>query len=845
MKQSIFTRPLLVGVRRRAFAAFAALVAFAALASAAQAQTLHLVTVGNPEGFKQESAKKDVKKDLDNIRDFFIENVPKNRLNLEAVNVSNKTPRGVRAAIRSLNDVKPDDVVVFYYTGHAGNQLDEAGHVFQLFEEGGKKEQRLPRKDVRADLALTQARLIVLLSDCCNAFIQPIPTPKVPVVPAKEVSPVAQKLFFEPSGCVDITSSKLGQYSFTGDGDSGSLATAAWIKVFEEVNETLKDDPKADVDWKTVSGMMIEKTEEMFKKKYPDGTTVQGDFQDAQTPHVYELPGAPRLGAKIQTRQQNLVVTKIVADSPAEKAGMQKGDILVAIRSLDGTMEEIRPVDEAEYADAIDYAPRDVDITVKRQNGKNTLQLILTVELNGLPLKKKEVAPVEVADLGVTLKGQEITEVVADSPADQAGLEVGDKIETCDGAAIETGEDLQQALEAKPESATLVVVKKSDDEKTDVVVNFAAPVSKPFVVADLGVTLKGPEITEVVSGSPAANAGLEVGDKIVAYNGAPIQTGADVQNALDPKQFGAPITVLKKSGGSEPTDLVVPFYRPGKPTFGATVQGQKITNVVPDSPAALAGLQVDDQMIAFNGATIKNALDYEKAVDASPFHAQVVVLKTTTGQQVTVDVYLNRDPNGKPIPVPDVKGPVFGATVKGQELIAVVANSPAANAGLQVGDKILSFNGATINNAIDYEKAVDASPVTANLVVLKKGSAQQTNVSVRLNKTETTPPAPAKVDPPKPEQPAQPAQQELTVDQTPARFGALFNGQAITKIVPGSPADKAGLKVGEKIVILNGETVQTAQAIAAGLGKTPSDNQICRVLGLDGQIRDFKYTINQ
>ncbi|MBR4104694.1 MAG: PDZ domain-containing protein, partial [Thermoguttaceae bacterium] len=439
----------------------------------------------------------------------------------------------------------------------------------------------------------------------------------------------------------------------------------------------------------------------------------------------------------------------------------------------------------------------------------------MTVELNGLPLPKPvEVDPVEVADLGVTLKGQEITDVVADSPADQAGLKVGDKIATCDDAAIETGEDLQKALEAKPESATLGVVKKSDDEKTDVVVNFKkdpvpTPVADdPVEVADLGVTLKGPEITKVVAGSPAANAGLEVGDKLVAYNGAPIQTGADVQSALDPKQFGAPVTVLKKSGGSEPTDLVVPFYRPGKPMFGATVQGQKITNVVPDSPAAIAGLEVGDQMIAFNGATIKNALDYEKAVDASPFHAQVVVLKTSTGQQVAVDVYLNRDPNGKPIPVPDVKGPVFGATVKGQELIAVVANSPAANAGLQAGDKILSFNGATINNAIDYEKAVDASPVTANLVVLKKGSAQQPNVSVRLNKTETTPPVPAKVDPPTP---AQPTPTDTTVDQTPARFGALFNGQAITKIVPGSPADKAGLKVGEKIVILNGETVQTAQ----------------------------------
>ncbi len=63
---------------------------------------------------------------------------------------------------------------------------------------------------------------------------------------------------------------------------------------------------------------------------------------------------------------------------------MQKGDILVAIRYPDSG-KEIRPRDETEYADAIDYAPRDVEITVKRQNGEQTTQLILSVELNGLP----------------------------------------------------------------------------------------------------------------------------------------------------------------------------------------------------------------------------------------------------------------------------------------------------------------------------------------------------------------------------------------------------------------------------------------------------------------------------
>jgi len=380
MKNSFFTRLAAVGALCSAFSAFASNV---------QAQTLHLVTV--------ESAKSDERNAryvAGYVDQFFRENVPAERLNLVRLEKEKATPDAVVAEIRKLL-VGSDDVVVFYFYGLAGDDRDAAGQTFRFFEKGNENERRLSRQKVRAELANLRPRLIVLLSDCDNVGA-PMPWPPGALPPAREVSPVTQKLFFEPSGCVDITSSKPGQYSF------GAFATRAWISVFREVDRTLRDDPYEDVDWKTVSEAMIEKTEEMFKRRFPDGTRANGDvvaslsvgrpprfpangeLQTTQTPRVYELPGAPRLGAIIQTRRPNFVVTKVVADSPADRAGMQKGDILVAIRYLDSGIE-IRPNDEAEYADAIDDAPRDVEITVKRQNGEQTTQLILSVELNGLP----------------------------------------------------------------------------------------------------------------------------------------------------------------------------------------------------------------------------------------------------------------------------------------------------------------------------------------------------------------------------------------------------------------------------------------------------------------------------
>ncbi len=631
MKNSFFTRLAAVGALCCAFSAFASNV---------QAQTLHLVTVGNPAAFTARTAIVDVRNDVKNVRAFFTERVPASRLRL--LDLQDPTAADVEAALAHLA-VESDDVVVFYFTGHAGNQLDAEGQVFQLFQNGGKNETRLSRRTVRRVLAPKEPRFVVLLTDCANAFApSPESTPIAAQVesaqaPAEaqapesdgpeKVSPVVRRLFFEPSGCVDMTAAKPGQYAFADAADvRGSIATNAWLSVFKEVDETLKNDPKTEIDWREVSEKMIAETEKRFQKKYPDGTEVVGDFQGTQTPHVYELPGAPRLGARVQMRQKENVVTEIVADSPADKAGMQVGDVLVAIRYLD-TMEEIRPHDEADYADAIDYAPRDVDITVKRQNSKP--QLILTVELNGAPLKK---------------------------------------------APQKTDVSPRSAPRKTPEAESAATQPQPAPQKTPDVES-AAPQPQP----------------------------------------APRKT-PEVENAAPQPQPAQP--------------------DPNGPVCGATVQGQTIVEIVPNSPAAIAGLQVGDRMLSFNGKTISNGYDYAAAVDSAPADTNVFVLRVATGAQATFLLRLNKNANATTQPTqpqPDPNGPVFGATVQGQEITVVVPNSPASIAGLKVGEKILVFNGEPMENAFDYSKAVDKSDVEAFLRVLGLDGVVR-DVFVNLNK---------------------------------------------------------------------------------------------------------------
>ncbi len=484
------------------------------------------------------------------------------------------------------------------------------------------------------------------MTDCANSFVSPLKTPSVAAqvesaqafaeaqAPESDgpekVSPVVQKLFFESTGRFDVTASQLGQYAFADAADvRGSIATNAWLSVFKEVDETLKNDPETEIDWREVSEKMIAETEKRFQKKYPDGTEVAGDFQETQTPHVYELPGVPRLGARVQARQKDIVVTEVIADSPAEKAEMQVGDVLVAVRYLD-TMKEIRPIDEADYADAIDAAPRDVEITIKRQNGKETTQIILTAELDGAPRKTPDVE--------------------------------------------------NDAPQPRPEP-----------RKTPAVEN-DAPQSRP---------------------EPRKTTAVE--------NDAP-------QSRPEPQKTPAVENAAPQPRPAQPD--------PNGPVCGATVQGQTIVEIVPNSPAAIAGLQVGDRMLSFNGKTISNGYDYAAAVDASPVDANVVVLRVATGAQATFLLRLNKNANATTQPTrprPDSNGPVFGATVQGQEITVVVPNSPASIAGLKVGEKILVFNGEPMENAFDYSKAVDKSDVEAFLRVLGLDGVVR-DVIVNLNK---------------------------------------------------------------------------------------------------------------
>lgn len=145
--------------------------------------------------------------------------------------------------------------------------------------------------------------------------------------------------------------------------------------------------------------------------------------------------------------------------------------------------------------------------------------------------------------------------------------------------------------------------------------NIVLALAIPFGAALMyGVpSVPAPVVGVVNSGSAAEAAGIRIGDRIVAFNGVDHPTWEAVRDeVLISPEMNVPVVVDR--GGERVSMTVTPKKTMvdgnGVGEIGilpdAGVEPVETQNVLADHPAAAAGLQVGDRVIAFNGQTIRN-----------------------------------------------------------------------------------------------------------------------------------------------------------------------------------------------------------------------------------------------
>ncbi len=148
----------------------------------------------------------------------------------------------------------------------------------------------------------------------------------------------------------------------------------------------------------------------------------------------------------------------------------------------------------------------------------------------------------------------------------------------------------------------------------------------------------------------------------------------------------------------------------------------------------------------------------------------------------------------------------------------VVKDSPAAHAGLQRGDVILSFDGQAIDERNDLPKVVANTSVgkTVKVVVFRDGKEKELKVAVgKLTEDDEPDISPATVS----------GVLGLTVAPLSPELARRYeldekaNGVIITAIDPGKAAAGANLRQGDLVVEVNGRSVETVRDFESATAK--------------------------
>jgi regulator of sigma E protease len=119
------------------------------------------------------------------------------------------------------------------------------------------------------------------------------------------------------------------------------------------------------------------------------------------------------------------------------------------------------------------------------------------------------------------------------------------------------------------------------------------------------------DVEALVPGSPAAAAGMEIGDRIVTVNGKEISTKTELLDIVA-KGKGHTITVeIRRDGQTKPL-TVTPMLAPAEVaggedplyTIGVEETPPLVTSVMHGSPASMAGFEAGDRVVSIAGETI-------------------------------------------------------------------------------------------------------------------------------------------------------------------------------------------------------------------------------------------------
>ncbi len=155
--------------------------------------------------------------------------------------------------------------------------------------------------------------------------------------------------------------------------------------------------------------------------------------------------------------------------------------------------------------------------------------------------------------------------------------------------------------------------------------------------------------------------------------------------------------------------------------------GALVNKVLPDTPAAEAGIRRGDVLLKVNGKEIRGVRELQLLIASTQVGKQVEVIVLREGKEVALAVKVAErseetaaSAHGQSIDKPGVIGLQVGPAEGGEgvAVLAVSADSAAGKAGVRVGDIILSVNRVEIKDVSSFVRETGKITSGDNIVLL-------------------------------------------------------------------------------------------------------------------------------
>lgn len=323
---------------------------------------------------------------------------------------------------------------------------------------------------------------------------------------------------------------------------------------------------------------------------------------------------------------EGVLISAVEPGSPADEAGLVRGDILLEVNGnavnnlveLKNTLSELAAGESAELT----VLHGDETRTLTAELGDNSGLAYLGVNTCGGPWGDAMMFNGPMADLNLDAfaQGAKVTEVIANSPAEVAGLQVGDVILSVGGDEVNQDAKLADLIQAYApgDTVSLEIQSTGDDQSHEVEVTLAENPDQPGqAYLGIGYRMAGASL----DGLPLDN--LDAMPRYFFHNGE--DSNGDLPE------------------GSGEGDQ---FFFHGIPELPEGVDGAVvISEVIQDTPAAQADLQPGDLILAIDDEPVTKVETFTEILQSHKPGEVITLTVLRADGQFEVSVTLSEHPD--------------------------------------------------------------------------------------------------------------------------------------------------------------------------------------------------------